>query len=34
VEVEDVIVDSSELDRCTYQDDEIEYIQEEVLNVK
>ena len=32
-EVEDVIVDSSELDRCTYQDDEIEYLEEEVLDV-
>ncbi len=32
-EVEDVTVDSSELDRCTYQEDEIEYIEEEVLNV-
>jgi len=30
-EVEDVTVISSELDRCTYQDDEIEYIEEEVL---
>ena len=30
-EVEDVTVSSSELDRCTYQDDEIEYIEEEVL---
>jgi len=27
-EVEEVSVISSELDRCTYQDDEIEYIQE------
>ena len=32
-EVEDVTVDSSELDRCTYQEDEIEYIEEEVLDV-
>ena len=32
-EVEDVSVSSSELDRCTYADDEIEYIEEEVLNV-
>ena len=26
-------VDSSELDRCTYQEDEIEFLEEEVLNV-
>ena len=32
-EVEDVTVDSSELDRCTYQEDEIEFIEKEVLNV-
>ena len=32
-EVEDLVVESSELDRCTYQEDEIEYIEEEVLNV-
>ena len=31
-EVEDVIVSSSELDRCSYQEDEIEYLEEEVLN--
>ena len=30
-EVEDVSVSSSELDRCTYQDDEIEFIEKEVL---
>ncbi len=32
-EVEDVAVNNSELDRCTYQEDEIEYLEEEVLNV-
>ena len=32
-EVEDVIVSSSELDRCSYQEDEREYIEKEVLNV-
>ena len=32
-ELETITVDYAELDRCTYQDDEIEYIQEEVLNV-
>ena len=32
-EVEDVSVNSSELDRCTYQEDEIEYLEEEVLDV-
>ena len=32
-EIETITVDYSELDRQTYQDDEIEYIQEEVLNV-
>ena len=32
-EVEDVSVNNSELDRCTYQEDEIEYLEEEVLNV-
>ena len=32
-EVEDVIVSSSELDRCYYQEDEREYIEKEVLNV-
>ena len=32
-ELEDITVDYAELDRCTYQDDEIEYIQEEVLDV-
>ena len=32
-ELETITVDLSELDRCTYQDDEIEYIQEEVLDV-
>ena len=31
-EVEDVIVSSSELDRCSYQEDEIEYLEEEELN--
>jgi len=30
-EVEEVSVSSSELDRCTYQDDEIEFIEKEVL---
>ncbi len=33
-EIETITVDYSELDKQTYQDDEIEYIQEEVLNVK
>ena len=32
-EIETITVDYSELDKQTYQDDEIEYIQEEVLNV-
>ena len=32
-EVEDVSVSSSELNRNTYDDDQIEYIEEEVLNV-
>ena len=32
-EVEDLVVESSELDRCTYQEDEIEFIEKEVLNV-
>jgi len=32
-EIETITIDLSELDRKTYQDDEIEYIQEEVLNV-
>ena len=32
-EVEDVSVHNSELDRCTYQEDEIEYLEEEVLDV-
>jgi len=32
-EVEDVTVSSSELDKCTYTDDEIEYIEGEVLDV-
>ena len=32
-EIETITVDYSELDRQTYQDDEIEYIKEEVLNV-
>ena len=32
-EVEDVSVSSSELDRCTYASDEIEYIEEEILDV-
>jgi hypothetical protein len=32
-EVEDVSVNNSELDRCTYQEDEIEYLEEEVLDV-
>ena len=31
-EVEDVSVNNSELDRCTYQEDEIEYLEEEVLD--
>ena len=30
-EVEDVFVISAELDRCTYQEDEIEFIEKEVL---
>jgi len=32
-ELETITVDYTELDRCTYQDDEIEYLEEEVLNV-
>ena len=32
-EVEDVSVSSSELNRNTYDDDQIEYLEEEVLNV-
>ena len=32
-EVEDVSVSSSELDRCTYQEDEIEFLEEEVIDV-
>ena len=32
-EVEDVSVNNSELDRCTYQEDEIEFLEEEVLDV-
>ena len=32
-EVEDVSINNSELDRCTYQEDEIEYLEEEILNV-
>ena len=32
-EVEDVSVSSSELDRCTYQEDEIEFLEEEILDV-
>ena len=32
-EIETITIDLSELDRKTYQDDEIEYIQEEVLDV-
>ena len=32
-EVETITVDLSELDRKTYQDDEREYLEEEVLNV-
>ena len=32
-EVEDVSVIDSELDRCTYVDEEVEYLEEEVLNV-
>ena len=32
-EVEDVSVSSSELDRNTYDDDQVEYIEEEVLDV-
>ena len=31
-EVEDVSVKDSELDRCTYVEEEIEYLEEEVLN--
>ena len=31
-EVEDVSINNSELDRCTYQEDEIEYLEEEVLD--
>jgi len=31
-EVEDVSVNNIELDRCTYQEDEIEYLEEEVLD--
>ena len=30
-ELEDVTVDSSELDRCTYLQDEIDFLEEEVL---
>ena len=32
-ETEDVSVIDSELDRCTYVDEEVEYLEEEVLNV-
>ena len=32
-EIEDLVVESSELDRCTYQEDEVEFIEKEVLNV-
>ena len=32
-EIETITVDYAELDRCTYQDDEREYLEEEVLNV-
>ena len=32
-EIEDVSVSDSELDRCTYVDEEVEYLEEEVLNV-
>ena len=32
-EIEDVSVRGSELDRCTYLQDEIEYLEEEVLDV-
>jgi hypothetical protein len=32
-ELETITIDLSELDRCTYQDDEREYLEEEVLNV-
>ena len=32
-ELETITVDYAELDRCTYQDDEREYLEEEVLNV-
>ena len=32
-ELENITVDLSELDRCTYQDDEREYLEEEVLDV-
>ena len=31
-EVEDVSIRDSELDRCTYVEEEIEYLEEEVLN--
>ncbi len=31
-EVEDVSIKDSELDRCTYVEEEIEYLEEEVLN--
>ena len=32
-EIEDISVSDSELDRCTYVDEEVEYLEEEVLNV-
>ena len=32
-EVEDVSIRDSELDRCTYVEEEIEYLEEEVLDV-
>ena len=32
-EMEDVSVNNSELDRCTYQEDEIEFLEEEVIDV-
>ena len=31
-EIDDVSVDNSELDRCIYVDEEIEYLEEEVLD--
>jgi len=32
-EIEDISVSDSELDRCTYVDEEVEYLEKEVLNV-